>query len=77
MTAENPPAAAQAESPLMHFPVGFFAMIMGLAGLTLATLRFEHAAGTISVASPVLLGLTLSFNALAFGASGWARRVAG
>lgn len=66
MTAENPPAAAQAESPLMHFPVGSFATIMGLAGLTLATLRFEHAAGIARVASPALLVVTiLAFLAIA------------
>lgn len=61
MTAQNPPAAAptDAHSPLMHFPVGFFAMVMGLAGLTLATLRLEHATHAGAVASPVLLGLTV------------------
>lgn len=31
------------DHPLQHLPVGLFAMVMGLAGLTLATLRLEHA----------------------------------
>ncbi|MBK8456033.1 MAG: SLAC1 anion channel family protein [Phyllobacteriaceae bacterium] len=68
MTAQHPPAAAtgDAHSPLMHFPVGFFAMVMGLAGLTLATLRLEHAANAGHAASPFLLGLTvIAFVAIA------------
>ncbi len=66
MTTQSPPPAAPAGPPLMHFPVGFFAMVMGLAGLTMATLRFEHAAALASVASPVLLVVTiLAFLAIA------------
>lgn len=61
MTVQTPPSAspAAAQPPLMHFPVGFFAMVMGLAGLTLATLRLENAAGAGHVASPFLLVLTV------------------
>lgn len=66
MTTQSPPPAAQAGPPLMHFPVGFFAMVMGLAGLTLATLRFEHAASLAPVASPALLVVSiLAFLAIA------------
>lgn len=42
MTAANAqPAAPQAESRLRHFPIAFFAMVMGLAGLTIAWKRAE------------------------------------
>lgn len=48
-----------AQPRLMHLPVSLFAMVMGLSGLTLATLRFEHASGAAGAASPYLLGLTV------------------
>ncbi|MCB1419400.1 MAG: SLAC1 anion channel family protein [Notoacmeibacter sp.] len=51
---------AETHSRLEHFPIGLFATVMGLAGLTLATLRLEHAAGSGRMASPWLLGLTIA-----------------
>ncbi|MCB1383178.1 MAG: SLAC1 anion channel family protein [Notoacmeibacter sp.] len=53
-------APAQAHSRLEHFPIGLFAIVMGLAGLTLATLRLEHAAGAGRILSPWALGLTIA-----------------
>ena len=35
-----------AHSRLEHVPVGMFAIVMGLAGLTLATMRLEHVGGS-------------------------------
>jgi len=53
------------ESALEHFPVGFFAVSMGLLGLTLATHAGEAALGWHGV-SPVLLAVsTLAFAAIA------------
>ncbi len=46
-SAEAHPPAQQTEAPqgrLEHFPISFFAITMGLSGLTLALLRLEHAA---------------------------------
>ncbi|MCC0026531.1 MAG: SLAC1 anion channel family protein [Zhengella sp.] len=60
------PAAAATHSRLEHVPVGLFAMVMGLAGLTLATMRLEHVSGFHTVAPGLLLGLTgLVFAAIA------------
>ena len=55
--AETP--AIETHSRLEHFPIGLFATVMGLAGLTLATLRMEHASGIGRIISPWLLGLTI------------------
>ena len=60
MAIDNPAAAAATHSRLEHFPIGFFAVVMGLAGLTLATLRLEHATGTGQIASKVFLAVTIA-----------------
>lgn len=58
--------AQTAHSRLEHVPVGLFAIVMGLAGLTLATMRLEHVSGLHTVAPALLLGLTgLVFAAVA------------
>ncbi|MAW86333.1 MAG: C4-dicarboxylate ABC transporter [Phyllobacteriaceae bacterium] len=55
-----------AHSRLEHVPVGMFAIVMGLAGLTLATMRLEHVGGMHTIAPGLLLGLTgLAFAAIA------------
>lgn len=55
-------------SRLEHMPVGLFAIVMGLAGLTLATLRLEKATGAGHVASPWFLTISVVvFLALAAG----------
>ena len=55
-----------AHSRLEHVPVGMFAIVMGLAGLTLATMRLEHVGGMHTIAPDLLLGLTgLAFAAIA------------
>lgn len=46
---------------LAHFPISFFAITMGLCGLALALLRFEHASGlqhSLSIGALVLAGLS-------------------
>lgn len=51
---------------LQHFPIAWFAMIMGLGGLTIAWHRAEELMGLSMSVSPWLLGLTtLLFVALA------------
>ncbi|WP_319410668.1 SLAC1 anion channel family protein [uncultured Cohaesibacter sp.] len=45
-------------SRLEHFPNAFFAMVMGLAGFTLATERLEKTLGTEHVSSLILLIFT-------------------
>ncbi len=64
-----------AEPTLAHFPVTFFATIMGLAGLTLATHAAEHAWGLPAILSTlVLLGTIVAFAALCwFFALKWTR----
>lgn len=57
MTASS--AATPSASRLAHFPVPFFATIMGLSGLTLATAKAE-AVWQVSGPSAVLFGLTLA-----------------
>lgn len=51
---------APASARLAYFPISFFATVMGLAGLTLATLRLEHHLGVAPLASPLLLALAAS-----------------
>ncbi|SNY92735.1 tellurite resistance protein [Cohaesibacter sp. ES.047] len=51
-------------SRLEHFPNAFFAMIMGLAGFTLATERLEKSLGLVHQASLVLLVVTAVIFAL-------------
>ncbi len=60
MQTEPQVAAPAVHSRLEHFPIGFFAVVMGLAGLTLATLRFEHATGAGQIASKAFLAVTIA-----------------
>ena len=43
---------------LRHMPISFFAIVMGVAGLAIATLKFENAYGFGHIASMVLTGLS-------------------
>ncbi|WP_319773725.1 SLAC1 anion channel family protein [Breoghania sp.] len=58
MTATSPDADAN-EPRLKHFPVSFFAVIMGMAGLTLATQRLQHTLGSHAVFPLALLAITI------------------
>ena len=51
-TAHTPPPAPQAPSRLLHFPISFFAVVMGLAGFSIAWSR----AGTILHLPPAIGG---------------------
>jgi tellurite resistance protein len=53
---------------LQHFPVAWFAMIMGLGGLAIAWSRAEIVLGLGFTVSPVLLGLATLLFLLLFGA---------
>jgi tellurite resistance protein len=54
------------ESRLAEFPISFFAIVMGLAGLTLATRAAEHALALGPVASPwILLASVVLFGLIA------------
>ena len=46
------------ESRLKHFPISWFAVIMGLSGLTIAWARAEHLFHLPVVVSPLLLAVT-------------------
>ena len=48
-----------AASRLRNFPVSFFAIVMGLAGLTLATQRLQHALGGNPLVPLTLLSITI------------------
>ena len=48
------------QSRLEHFPISFFSMIMGLAGLTIAWQKAQHVFDVDLSISPVLLALTSS-----------------
>ncbi|PTW60245.1 tellurite resistance protein [Breoghania corrubedonensis] len=50
---------AIAEPRLKNFPVSFFSIVMGLAGLTLATQRLQHTVGGNPLVPLTLLGLTI------------------
>lgn len=56
----HPRDAAQAEPWLPHFPVPFFAVVLGLGGLTLALRAAETALGRGAVLSGAALWLTLA-----------------
>lgn len=51
MAEAAPAETAAPHGRLIHFPVNFFAVVMGLSGLTLATLRLEKATGLTNVIS--------------------------
>ena len=48
------------QNRLANFPISFFSMIMGLAGLTIAWQKAEHVFGVDLSINPVLLALTSS-----------------
>jgi len=49
-----------AQNRLANFPISFFSMIMGLAGLTIAWQKAQHVFGVSLLIDPVLLALTSS-----------------
>ncbi len=49
-----------AQNRLANFPISFFSMIMGLAGLTIAWQKAQHVFGVNLLIDPVLLALTSS-----------------
>lgn len=57
MTAQTAPAAPQ--SRLAHMPIAFFAVVMGLSGLALATGRAEVALGASPMTSRTILVLAV------------------
>jgi len=61
-TGNGPPQAPAAEPRLMHFPITFFAISMGLAGLTLAL----HAAAATLPWAAMLSGIALWFGMAVF-----------
>lgn len=63
MTSIPSDAAAPAGDRLSHFPVSFFAVVMGLAGLTIASFKLEAAAGLPHVGSPILFWLAAAIYA--------------
>lgn len=55
------PAVDDGQEPwLAHYPVTFFAVVMGLSGLTLATHRMEHALGLGTTAGHVLTAIAIA-----------------
>ena len=61
------PAMAPAHSQLEHYPVTFFAIVMGLSGLSLALHAFEHAHGLGPLASGIAFwGAVLALLGVAF-----------
>ncbi len=61
MNTASPAARTHAapEARIAHYPVTFFAIGMGMMGLTLATRAAEHAFDLPKVASPWVLGLSV------------------
>ncbi len=69
MTAvPSPAAAAPAANPtshwLAHFPISFFAIVMGLAGFTIAIEKAEHVWAIPPLVSPVLFALSATIYAV-------------
>lgn len=58
MQAVNQAARPSLAEGLAHLPVGVFATVMGMAGLTLATERMAHAAPTLGPLALLLLALS-------------------
>jgi len=52
-------AAAEPHGRLEHFPISFFAIVMGLAGLTIAMEKAEHLWGWSNLISLSLLGVSV------------------
>lgn len=63
MTSVPSAEGAVALDRLSHLPVSFFAVVMGLAGLTIASFKLEAAAGLAHVASPLLFWLSAAVYA--------------
>lgn len=59
LTADVPPDPSSAAAPLSHFPVTFFATIMGFAGLSLAWLRAAPVLDVPSVIGESLFWVSL------------------
>jgi len=59
ITAGQGPATAPAHSQLEHYPVTFFAIVMGLSGLSMALHAFEQAHGLGQLASTLAYGATV------------------
>ncbi|MCT4654910.1 MAG: SLAC1 anion channel family protein [Cohaesibacter sp.] len=64
---ENTAAQEEQQSRLQHFPNSFFAMIMGLAGFTLAAERLEKSLGIAHEGSLLLVIFTACVFALLLG----------
>ncbi len=60
--------AVQPTSRLQHFPIAWFAMIMGLGGLTIAWQRTETVLGLGFHISPLLLGMSTALFLFLLGA---------
>jgi tellurite resistance protein len=58
------PAAGASSARLKNFPIAWFALIMGLSGLTIAWSRAEHIFGLGFALSPILLALTAALFVL-------------
>lgn len=68
-TTAAPAETVAPQGRLVHFPISFFAVIMGLSGLTLATLRLEKAAGlthVLSLSALMLAGVCATLIALVY-----------
>jgi tellurite resistance protein len=63
MTSVPSAEGAVAPDRLSHMPVSFFAVVMGLAGLTIASFKLEATAGLAHVASPLLFWLSAAVYA--------------
>lgn len=59
LESDASPSATPPTSRLAHFPVSFFAVVMGLTGFSVATQKIEAVLGVTDVLSTVLLGITL------------------
>lgn len=65
MSGESIQAGAQQTSRLVHFPVAFFAVVMGLSGLSIAWRKAEHTLGLpLHAADGVLVLAVLAFLAI-------------
>jgi tellurite resistance protein len=60
MTTADAAAAERHPTRLEEFPISFFAVVMGLSGVTLSTRAAEHALGLGPVASPWAFYLTVA-----------------
>lgn len=63
-TATTPAAPTRPHSQLEHYPVTFFAIVMGMSGLTMALHAFEQAHGLGALASTLAYGATVAILGL-------------